>query len=152
MKVKANFIIPIIISIFLGSTCGKIVFDQYQNKDEVFKENSIVYFLQQGVYSNEESLEKNTKNLSSKVVVEEDDKYYVYIGMTKSLENAKKIKNMYENLGYSVYQKDLSVSNYEFINNLDQYDILLTSASKQEEIQSVVNVILASYEETVLSK
>ena len=150
-KMKANFIIPIIISIVLGGVCGKLVFDQYQLKEEVFNEESGVYFLQQGVYSNEASMQENTKNLSSKVYVVEDGKYYVYVGITKDVTNAKKIKDLYEGKGYSIYQKELPVSNYEFINNLEQYDMLLANATKDEEIQSVLNVILASYEETVLS-
>lgn len=148
---KKSFIIPIIISILLGSICGKLVFSQYQMKEEVFNENNMVYFLQQGVYSTETSLNNNTKSLSSKAVVEEDGKYYVYIGITKNLDNAKKVKEMYEKKGYNLYQKELPITNYEFINNLEQYDILLKSAKKDEEIQSVVDVILASFEETVLN-
>lgn len=147
---KTSFIVPIIISILLGGLCGKLVFSQYQMKQEVFNENNTVYFLQQGVYSSEESLNKNTAQLQSKVSVLENGKYYVYIGITKNLENAKKVKKMYEEKGYNIYQKELPISNYEFINNLEQYDILLTSAQKEEEIQSVIDVILASFEETVL--
>lgn len=148
---KGSFIVPIIISILLGGLCGKFVFSQYQMKEEVFNENNTVYFLQQGVYSTESSLDQNTEQLNSKVTVLEDGKYYVYIGITKDLENAQKVKEMFEEKGYQIYQKELPVSNYEFINNLEQYDILLKSAKKEEEIQSVMDVILASYEETVLS-
>lgn len=89
---KTSFIVPIIISILLGGLCGKLVFSQYQMKQEVFNENNTVYFLQQGVYSSEESLNKNTAQLQSKVSVLENGKYYVYIGITKNLENAKKVK------------------------------------------------------------
>lgn len=148
---KASFIIPMTISILLGSLCGKLVFDQYQAKQEVFEEENMVYFLQQGVYSTEDSLQKNTKDLPSKIVSLEDGKYYVYVGITKDSENAHKLKELYEEKDYSIYQKERSVSNYEFINNLEQYDILLASAKNEEEMVSVMDTILASYEETVLS-
>ena len=148
---KANFIIPIIISILLGGLCGKLVFDQYQKKEPVFDEKNSAYFLQQGVYSTKESMEKNTKNLPSKLVVLEEEKYYVYVGITKSQKNADKIKNTYKDLGFDLYQKEVIVNSNEFIQGLEQYDLLLDSAKKKEEIKSVSDVILASYEE-ILNK
>lgn len=147
---KVSFIIPIIISILLGSFCGKLVFDQYQEKQLVFEEENTVYFLQQGVYSTEESVTNNTEKLDSKVVVVEDGKYYVYVGITKDLDNATKINNLYKEKGYNLYQKELQVDNYEFINQLEQYDILLNTASTNEEITAVLDTILASFEESVL--
>lgn len=152
MVMKASFVIPIIISILLGSFCGKLVFDQYQSKQAVFQENNTAYFLQQGVYSKEESLLKNTEKLDSKVVILEDGKYYVYIGITRNEETARKLKELYEAKGYSIYQKEQPINNYEFINNLEQYDILLANASSEEEMLSVMNTILASYEESVLEQ
>lgn len=149
---KASFIVPIIISILLGGFCGKLVFDQYQAKEKVFQENNTAYFLQQGVYSTKESLEENTKDLEYKVSVLEDGKYYVYVGITKDLENAEKLKKMYEEMGYNIYQKELPISNYEFLNNLEQYDILLTSSNTTEEMKSVMKVVLASFEESVLNQ
>ncbi len=149
---KASFIVPIIISILLGGFCGKLVFDQYQAKEEVFQENNTAYFLQQGVYSTEESLVENTKDLAYKVSVLEDGKYYVYVGITKDLDNAEKLKKMYEEMGYNIYQRELPISNYEFLNNLEQYDILLTSSKTNEEMQSVMKVVLASFEESVLNQ
>ena len=47
------------------------------------------------MYSSEESLNSNTNNINPKLVVKEDNKYYVYVGISKNLEVIKKIKNIY---------------------------------------------------------
>ena len=43
-------------------------------------------------------MEENTQNISPKIINYDNNKYYVYIGITKDEENAKKIKRkLYRN-------------------------------------------------------
>ncbi len=148
---KASFIFPIIFSILLGAFFGKLLFSQYETKEVLYEENNVVYALQQGVYQTLDSLEAGSSKITNKVTVLENDRYYVYVGMTKDLDNVKKIQELYKQQGYELYAKKIDIANYEFINTLEQYDILLKNAKKKEEIDAVLKVILASYEETVLN-
>ncbi len=147
---KMNFIIPIIVSILLGAFCGKLVFSQYQNNEEVFNENNTIYVLQQGVYTKEETKINAMQNLPCAISVLDDGKYYVYVAMTKNQQNLEKVSKLFQEKKIDIYQKEIAVTNREFLNTLEQYDLLLENAKTEEEMISVIKVILASYEESVL--
>ena len=44
----------------------------------------------------------------------------------------------------------MHISNEEFTRNLEQYDILLNSVTKEDELMAINESILSSYEEMVL--
>ena len=72
------------LAIVLGGVSGKLLFSKYENIDQlVFRDDKKVYFLEEGVYSTKKSLDSNTKEINPKLVVKDDDKYYVYVGITK---------------------------------------------------------------------
>lgn len=145
MNIK--FIFPIILAIFLGYFCGFIVFKEYKSSDTLAYANNQAYFLQYGVFSSKDSLNTNTNDLKSFVKTKEKDKYHVYVGITRDKANMEKIKGLYQVKGYDLYTKVLEIKDLEFINNLDQYDLLLNSAKTNEEIESILKTILSSYEE-----
>ena len=70
--------------------------------------------------------------------------------MTTSMDNAKKIQENYRKKGIELYIKECYVSNNEFVSELSQYDILLSSSKTEEEMNSILSTVLASYEEFVL--
>ena len=72
--------------------------------------------------------------------------------MTTDLINANKIKNLYSNKNYDTYIKPTIINNIEFVSNLEQYDILISEVDDEENIISINDVILSSYEEIVLGK
>ena len=116
-----RFLIFLFLAIVLGTITGKYVYGK-ENTEDVFQEGELI-FLQQGVYTNKENMQENSKRIDPKIVVKEDDKYYVYVGITGKEENAKKLKELYEKMGGPIYQKKLNVSNLEFKNNLQQFDL-----------------------------
>ena len=59
-----------------------------------------LYFIQYGVFSSLESMEKETINLTNYVYSNIENMYYVYIGITKNGDNANKIVKYYKDLGY----------------------------------------------------
>lgn len=146
----------LIISIFailLGGISGKLLFSKYEDIDQyVFSESNKVYFLQEGVYSSKQSLENNTKEINPKLVIKDNDKYHVYVGITKNKENANKIKKMYSDKGYSIYEKEKNVTNVEFLNNVEQFDVLVESTKKERDITTIQEVILSNYEEMVIQQ
>lgn len=139
--------------LILGTVSGIILNTKY--KDTIistFNEGKIYYFLQEGVYSNEKIMLENTKDLEIKLVNKENDKFYVYLGITRDEENAKKIKQIYNNKGYQLYIKEVSLSNEEFYNNVTQFDLLIKNTDKKEEILTIEEVVLANYEEIIKSQ
>jgi len=145
---RKNFLIPLIISIILGFISAQIVYSEYDKK-QVVKQNN-TYILQGGVYTTKETLEKAIKSFNNYLVVSEDDKYYVYLAMTSSKDNVDKLKKMYENTGIDIYVREVNVDNVEFVSNLEQYDILIRSVDNNDNLVSINEVILSSYEELVL--
>lgn len=110
-----------------------------------------LYFLQQGVYSNEEIMKQNMSLFKYYIYDLEDDGYHTYVGITKSYENALKVKEYYKEKGYDIYVKENNVKNNSFISVIAQYDILLSEA-EGETIDSICNQILSSYEELVINE
>ena len=93
---KKTVIIPIIIAVFLGFISAKLVYNGHKLKTNTELETYNSYLLQFGVYNDKKSLDKALESLNDYIVKEEDNKYYVYVGITTSKENANKIKKAYE--------------------------------------------------------
>ena len=142
---KLNFLIPILAAIILGYICATFILNEY-DLDAATIDNS-VYFLQVGAYNNLDSSKNDLTNIKNKITVKENNKYYSYIGITASSIQADKIKNMYAKNNIPVYIKKNNIENNDFINQLIQYDILLDNSKNIEEINSILQTVLASYEE-----
>lgn len=142
-----KFIISIIVVIVLGIVSAKSVYSLSEN---INKKNTY-YFLQLGVYDDMDSLSKDTKNIDDKLVLKENDKYYVYVGISKEKDNLKRISNLYKDYGYNLLIKEKIIMNEEFCINLEQFDKLLKNTKDLEELKKIMAVILSSYQEMVLN-
>lgn len=139
-----------LLSIGLGALTGIIFNSTYKEKIiKTFSEGKPYYFIQEGVYSSTEIMNENTKDLLVKTVDTSNNKHYVYLGITRSSDNAQKIKKIYENKGYQIYIKEQNLSNEEFYNNVTQFDLLINSTDKESEILTIEEVVLANYEELI---
>lgn len=138
-----------LIAVLLGTISGKVLYSKYENTTLVFNEKKLVYFIQEGVYESRESLMRNTKDIYPKLVINKKNKYYVYVGLTRTTEGVEKIKKVYKKKGYNVISKELEINDDSFIINLDQYDILLKSATSTNDILTIEEVVLSNYEESI---
>ena len=138
-----------VVAIILGGISGMILFSKYKDTSYVFNENKKLYFLEEGVYSTKESLESNTKDINPKLVIQDDNKYHVYVGITSDFRNVSKIKKMYKDKGYSVYEKEIEVDNSEFTANISQFDILLESSKNDSDISTIEEIVLSNYENLI---
>lgn len=141
-----RFIVPILLAVILGYLCANYVLALYEENNTT----NNIYFLQVGAYKNKESIDE-FKNINNKITIKEDNKYYTYIGITSSSEEANYIKKLYKQNNIEVYIKEKSVNDISFLTKLKQYDILLRSRKTFDEINSVLETILATYEEEVLN-
>lgn len=148
---KLNIVVPIICAILLGYLCASFIFNQYGVESLVFNETENIYFLQCGAYTTKEASENKIDGIQERLTIEEDGKYYSYIGMTSEKEIAEDIQKMYKKNGVDIYIKNSYLDNDDFISQLRQYDVLLESSNTLEEVNSVLKTILATYDEFVLN-
>lgn len=133
----------------LGLLVGNKIYQTNLSLTNVFSDGTTYYFLQEGVYTSKVILDENTKNLNVKLIIEDNSKYYVYLGITKSESIAKKLKSVYEQAGYQIYIKEIKLNNLEFESNVTQFDLLLNSATSKDEMLTIEEVVLANYEEII---
>lgn len=146
MKMKLLF--PVSLSILIGIICGNLVFSQYSNNiKEVVLETQPIYLLQQGVYSSLESMEENTSNISDYLYVKQDDKYYVYLGVTSDKDIANKVKENYNNV--DIYIKENNISNEDLILKIKENDQSIQENTTKKDILSLSKKSLEIYEETL---
>lgn len=143
----------IFLSLIVGIYLGKFTLNQYSdlNVFPVFGNYDTLYFLQQGVYSSVLSMKENMNSFPYYIYNLDDDGYHTYVGITNSLENAKKIKEYFANAGYDIYIKENNINNSVFISIVNQYDLLLNDA-EGDAIGDICNQVLSSYEELVINE
>lgn len=146
MKKKIFYSLILLVS---GIIIGRKIYLATENIDIKINAPSTFYFLQEGVYSSKQIMEENVKSMNMKVVDTKDNKYYVYLGITKDEAIAKRLKMIYEEEGYQIYIKEVSIANEEFLNNVIQFDLLINNTNNIEEILTIEEVVLANYEEIV---
>ncbi len=142
-KVIIRCLIFLIGGILVGNHLYKNINPKILN---VFKEQDKFYCLQQGVYSSKDSMQKETRDISPKLVLEKDNMYYVYLAITSNLDNAEKLKKFYEEDGVSSYLKEIKVESEEFINNVKEFDILIENTNRKNEVYTIEEVVLSNYE------
>ena len=149
---KKAYLIPIFLSIAIGFVIGKPMCDEYHTTSEttsVFQTTSSlkVYYLQYGVYSSQENMEKSVISLPYYIYRLEENQYHVYIGLTAKEENVTKLQEYFTSLGYVTYKKEGYIRNQEYIEKLNTLDEMLTKVSDQETINDINEKILENYKE-----
>lgn len=144
-----KFLLGVTIAILLGLFLGTTFYKQYEKEQHLDNEYNS-YLLQLGVYNSKEEMNKKVKNIDSYMVIERNNKYYVYLGISTKKKNAEKLKEVFNEQNIDASIKKSVINNIEFMSNLEQFDILLDNATNNEDIMKVNEVILSSYEEMVM--
>ena len=142
-----KIIISGILLIIFGYYLGNFIFNDL-NINKLKKEEKY-YFLQEGVYNNKDNLNNNISNLTNKIIDYKNNKYYVYVGITKDLEVAEKLMKIYEKDGFNIYIKEKGLSSEEFSTNVSQFDLLIKENEDDNQILTIEEVVLANYEEII---
>ncbi len=140
---KLKILIYLGIAVCAGYIVGLYLF---QTQDNKYVSGNLVYFVSDMVAVDESQI----GNDYTRIVREKDGKYYSYVGITMSRENAEKIQEYYSFLGVETNIQEEILGNLDFLGLLQEYDGLLSSTSGSDMV-AVLKVILATYDEMVLS-
>ena len=135
-----NTVISIFICLILGLTMSFYLFKQYEPVSASVEKLTL---LQIAVYSDMESLNKNI-NINQYIYSEEKDGIHVYVAITKN--NQELLKNFFGQKGYNVYLKEFTVSNEEFIKEVENADLLLQQVTDEKSILAIIREVLEKYE------
>ena len=141
---RRNVIIVICLGIVIGYLFGGIIFNNYEGKEYIESDGNI-YYVQYGVYTSEEGAKNNATKLDNYKIVELDDKYYIYLGVTTNYDVALKIQEYYKEKDIYSYIRSDYVTNSKTLDLLKEFDNKLESASK-EEIKEVMKEIFENNE------
>ena len=142
---KKNIIIVIVFGALIGYLFGHLVFKNYDGR-EYLDEDGNIYYVQYGVYNSNEAALSNASKLSNYTIKEIDEKFYVYLGVSTSLDTALKIQDLYKEKDIYTYIRADYVNNSETLEKLKEYDELIQEKSDEVEIQAVMKEIFASQE------
>lgn len=142
-----KLLLTCLFSTIISLLFGNYIFTSYKTATEriiaTSTQSEKVYMLLYGSYNSKEKVDKITID---NYILEEDNGFYkVYIGVSLSLENAKKIKEIYNNLGNSIYIREKYINDFEFIyylESVDKFDNL-----SNDEILSIEDNIIDKYKE-----
>lgn len=150
---QKKFIFSLFLAIILGSLLGHTLFEQFKEEDqEVFAQNDVIYFLEEGIYDNLERAEAATKDIDTKIIVKEDANYYVYLAITKNKSNLSRLKKIYKDMNLNINVKEMEIEDTSFLTSLEQMDGLVEKTTTKEELLTITKVVLANYEELVLKR
>lgn len=137
-----------IISIVLGIIFSLILYLNYKKNTNDTKDINVLYFIQVSAFKNIKNISDKTKELESYIVIkEQDDLYHIYVGLTKNTKNLEKIKEFYKRNDDNIYVREKSVSCKNFIKELDNYEILLSSAESKRTVEKIEKEVLKKYKE-----
>lgn len=93
--------------------------------------SAIVYYLQVGVFGNEDNAKKRVDQLTSDNVeamyYENKDMFYVITGISMDIQSKDDMKDVLLNKGYGSYEKQVVITDEMIISSIEQqsYDLLL---------------------------
>lgn len=152
MKFNFKFLFPIFVAIVIGFLFGKVIFNEYNNTLTVTGEGKIIYFIQSGIFSNMDDINKKYLNTDNILILKKDNTYYTYFGMSLNKKIATRIKEYYEDKGYNIYIEKQLISNEDFTTSLVEYDKILNISNDDKDIEIIEKVVISSYKELVVDE
>lgn len=140
-------------AILSGAVLGKVTFDKYSSLkvDEVISYNANTYMLKYKTYSSKKKMEEDVKKIDRYIYIKDGNDITVYLAIASSKDNIKKIKKIYDEENIKTSIKRVDIENEEFIQNLNEYEKLLTAAYSKSSLITIENQILSCYEKLVVN-
>lgn len=148
-----KYFLTISISLIIGFFLSFFLLNQYKDYTgiAVYNEGEEYIFLKLGTYNSKEEMESSAINLENYVYRKDDDKYSMYVGVTKNKDNAVKMKKYYESKNLNVEEKTFYISNKKFNESIENLDNILINSNDEVVINEIINQGLNKYEEIILN-
>ncbi len=137
-----------LIFIVLGFFLGQLIFSDKIELIKRLQKGDSYYFLAEGIYNDYDSIQNNI-NINRKLIENKNNKYYVYVGITRDKEVLEKLKEIYKKKNISLYTKEIILSSPEFKTNVEQFDLLIKDTKDYDQILTIEEVVIANYEEII---
>ena len=131
----------IVLALALGLVFSKAMFTSYEN-EKVMTSDGNIYLLQYGSFINKEVMNENIKKLDNYLIYENENKYYVHLGIFTNLETAMKMQKYLENKNIYTYIKNDYLGDNDLINQIDKLDKELLLEEDSTKIMEINNQIL----------
>lgn len=141
----------IFLALISGALLGKFTFDKYENLEveNTIKIDNSVYALLIGTYDSVDEMKDEITNVDRYIYLKETDKVKAYAGISATENNIEKIKDIYDEKNISLMVEKINITNDEFIQNLNEYEKLLSVAEDEKSLLIIEKQILSCYEELV---
>lgn len=145
-----KLLITCLFTAIISYSFGNYIYTSYKNTvEKIISSSSITQNVYMVLYGSYNSMDKvNALDIKDYILTTEGGFYKVYVGVSLSLENANKIKEIYKVLGNSIYIREKSISNFEFLEYISSYEEDFSNLEK-EKILSMEKNIIDKYKELV---
>jgi len=141
-------IIKGIFFIIVGFFIGQILFGDKIELIKRLQKGDTYYFLEEGVYNNYNNIQNNL-NITRRIIENKNNKYHVYIGITRDKEVLEKLKKIYKKENINISVKEKLLESQEFKTNVEQFDLLIKKTKDSDQVLTIEEVVIANYEEII---
>jgi len=141
-------IIKGIFFIIVGFFIGQILFGDKIELIKRLQKGDTYYFLEEGVYNNYNNIQNNL-NITRRIIENKNNKYHVYIGITRDKEVLEKLKKIYKKENINISVKEKMLESQEFKTNVEQFDLLIKKTKDSDQVLTIEEVVIANYEEII---
>ena len=134
--------------VVIGFLIGQFLFGEKIELIKKLQKGDTYYFLEEGVYNNYDNIQNNT-NIYRKIIENKNNKYHVYIGITRDKEVLEKLKKIYKKDNINVKVKEINLESQEFKTNVEQFDLLIKETKDNSQILTIEEVVIANYQEII---
>ena len=141
-----KIIIKGIFFVIIGFFLGQILFGDKIELIKKLQKGDTYYFLEEGVYTDYNNIQNN---INRRKIKNKNNKYYVYIGITRDKEVLEKLKSIYEKDNINIKVKEKILESQEFKTNVEQFDLLIKQTEDNNQIITIEEVVIANYQEII---
>lgn len=105
--------------------------------------------LKYGSYKTVDDMTNKITNIDRYVYITDENKTTAYISISKTKENLNKIKKIYDAKKIKTTIAKVKIDNDEFIQNLNEYEKLLSATDDEASLLIIERQILSCYESVV---
>lgn len=147
-----KYVLWTLFALISGALLGKITFDKYEKIDveNTIKIDTNVYALKYKTYLSVEEMKDDITNIDRYIYIQKNDKVTAYVAISKDKENINKINDIYKVKNIFLTKEIININNDEFIQNLSEYEKLLSVAEDEKSLLIIENQILSCYEKLVV--